>query len=86
MYDSDFEEFKKIVAPYTLDEAHRISGVPKDQLETLAKMYADPEQNLVSYWTMGANQHTRGVWVNHMIYNVHLLTGKFLNQVVVRSH
>ena len=37
MYDSDFEEFKKIVAPYTLDEAHRISGVPKDQLETLAK-------------------------------------------------
>ncbi|MBS5277490.1 MAG: nitrate reductase catalytic subunit NapA, partial [Haemophilus parainfluenzae] len=76
MYDSDFEEFKKIVAPYTLDEAHRISGVPKDQLETLAKMYADPEQNLVSYWTMGFNQHTRGVWVNHMTYNVHLLTGK----------
>lgn len=76
MYDSDFEEFKKIVAPYTLDEAHRISGVPKDQLETLAKMYADPEQNLVSYWTMGVNQHTRGVWVNHMFYNVHLLTGK----------
>ncbi|MBF1220993.1 MAG: nitrate reductase catalytic subunit NapA, partial [Haemophilus parainfluenzae] len=76
MYDSDFEEFKKIVAPYTLDEAHRISGVPKDQLETLAKMYADPEQNLVSYWTMGSNQHTRGVWVNHMTYNVHLLTGK----------
>ena len=76
MHDSDFEEFKKIVAPYTLDEAHRISGVPKDQLETLAKMYADPEQNLVSYWTMGSNQHTRGVWVNHMTYNVHLLTGK----------
>lgn len=76
MYDSDFEEFKKIVAPYTLEEAHRISGVPKDQLETLAKMYADPNQKLVSFWTMGFNQHTRGVWVNHMMYNVHLLTGK----------
>ncbi|MCK3655716.1 nitrate reductase catalytic subunit [Pasteurellaceae bacterium Macca] len=76
MHDSTFEEFKQIVAPYTLDEAHRISGVPKDQLETLAKMYADPELNLVSYWTMGFNQHTRGVWVNHMIYNVHLLMGK----------
>lgn len=25
---------------------------------------------------MGFNQHTRGVWVNHMMYNVHLLTGK----------
>lgn len=45
MYDSDFEEFKKIVAPYTLEEVHRISGVPKDQLETLAKLYADPNQN-----------------------------------------
>jgi nitrate reductase NapA len=25
---------------------------------------------------MGFNQHTRGTWVNNMIYNVHLLTGK----------
>ena len=31
-------KIQEIVAPYTLDEAHRISGVPKDQLETLAKM------------------------------------------------
>lgn len=76
MHDSDFEEFKKIVEPYTLEKAHEISGVPKDQLETLAKMYADPEKNIVSYWTMGFNQHTRGVWVNQMMYNVHLLTGK----------
>ena len=25
---------------------------------------------------MGFNQHTRGTWVNNLIYNVHLLTGK----------
>jgi len=25
---------------------------------------------------MGFNQHTRGVWANHLIYNIHLLTGK----------
>ena len=30
----------------------------------------------MSLWTMGVNQHTRGVWVNNMIYNIHLLTGK----------
>ncbi|MGF7432562.1 nitrate reductase catalytic subunit NapA [Pasteurella bettyae] len=76
MYDSDFEEFKKIVSEYTLEKAHEISGVPKEQLELLAKMYADPNQKLVSFWTMGFNQHTRGVWVNQMMYNVHLLTGK----------
>jgi len=25
---------------------------------------------------MGFNQHTRGVWANNMVYNLHLLTGK----------
>jgi nitrate reductase NapA len=25
---------------------------------------------------MGFNQHTRGTWVNHLCYNIHLLTGK----------
>ena len=25
---------------------------------------------------MGFNQHTRGTWVNNMIYNIHLLVGK----------
>ncbi|WP_268604340.1 molybdopterin-dependent oxidoreductase, partial [Escherichia coli] len=30
----------------------------------------------ISYWTMGFNQHTRGVWANNLVYNLHLLTGK----------
>ncbi|MBP6483149.1 MAG: nitrate reductase catalytic subunit NapA [Rhodoferax sp.] len=71
-----FEQFAKFVSEYTLDKAHEISGVPKDKLETLAKAYADPKVKVVSYWTMGFNQHTRGTWVNNMIYNVHLLVGK----------
>jgi nitrate reductase NapA len=71
-----FEQFAKFVSEYTLDKAHEISGVPKDKLEALAKAYADPKVKVVSYWTMGFNQHTRGTWVNNMIYNVHLLVGK----------
>jgi nitrate reductase (cytochrome) len=71
-----FDEFKAFVAEYTLDKAHEISGVPKDKLEALAKIYADPKTKVMSLWTMGFNQHTRGTWVNNMIYNVHLLTGK----------
>ena len=71
-----FEEFKEFVAEYTLDKAHEISRVPKDKLEALAKCYADPKTKVVSYWTMGFNQHTRGTWANNMIYNVHLLVGK----------
>ncbi|MBF0169301.1 MAG: nitrate reductase catalytic subunit NapA [Alphaproteobacteria bacterium] len=71
-----FDEFKAFVAEYTVDKASAISGVPKDKLIALAKLYADPKVKVVSYWTMGFNQHTRGTWVNNMIYNVHLLVGK----------
>ncbi len=71
-----FEEYKKFVAKYTLDYVHELSGVPKDKLESLAKLYADPKIKVTSYWTMGFNQHTRGTWVNQMCYHIHLLTGK----------
>lgn len=72
----NFDEYKKFVAEYTVDKASEISGVPKEQLEALARLYADPKVKLVSFWTMGFNQHTRGTWVNNLAYNVHLLTGK----------
>jgi nitrate reductase NapA len=71
-----FDQFAKFVSEYTVDKAHEISGVPKDKLVALAKAYADPKVKVTSFWTMGFNQHTRGTWVNNMIYNVHLLTGK----------
>ncbi len=71
-----FEEYAKSVAPYTVEHASELSGVPKDKLERLAKAYADPNKKVSSYWTMGFNQHTRGVWVNGLCYNVHLLMGK----------
>jgi nitrate reductase NapA len=71
-----FDDFAKFVSEYTVDKAHEISGVPKDKLEALAKAYADPKTKVTSFWTMGFNQHTRGTWVNNMIYNVHLLVGK----------
>ncbi len=71
-----FEEYAKFVSEYTLDKAHEISGVPKKELEALAELYADPKRKVVSYWTMGFNQHTRGSWANNLVYNIHLLTGK----------
>ncbi len=71
-----FDEYKKFVSEYTLDKAHEISGVPKKDLEKLAQLYADPKIKVMSLWTMGFNQHTRGTWANHLMYNIHLLTGK----------
>ncbi|AZV77452.1 nitrate reductase catalytic subunit NapA [Parasedimentitalea marina] len=74
--DITFEEFAEFVKPYTLEYASEMSGVPESRLLEMAKMYADPDVKIMSLWTMGVNQHTRGVWVNNMLYNVHLLTGK----------
>ena len=74
--DMTFEEYAAFVADYTLDRAHEISRVPKNRLEALAALYADPGVKITSFWTMGVNQHVRGVWCNNLIYNLHLLTGK----------
>jgi nitrate reductase NapA len=48
----------------------------KAKLTALADQYADPKRKVVSYWTMGFNQHVRGTWVNEQAYMAHLLTGK----------
>lgn len=71
-----FAEYKDFVSEYTADKVSELSGVPKAQLDALAELYADPKTKVVSFWTMGFNQHTRGVWCNNLIYNIHLLTGK----------
>jgi nitrate reductase NapA len=72
----DIAEYEKLVEPYTLEYTAELSGVPAEKLEKLAKAYADPKRKVMSLWTMGFNQHTRGTWVNNLMYNVHLLTGK----------
>ena len=79
-----FEEFKRGVEPYTLDfVAELCKGDPdepiakfKDKLEQLLALMIDPKRNVISFWTMGFNQHQRGVWVNEQCYTIHLLLGK----------
>lgn len=71
-----FDEYAKFVSTYTLEYAAKISGVEESRLLQLAEMYADPKTKVMSLWTMGFNQHTRGVWANNLVYNIHLLTGK----------
>ncbi len=74
--DISFDDFAAFVRPYTLDFAAKETGVPAERLQKLAELYADPKTKVMSFWTMGFNQHTRGVWANNMVYNLHLLTGK----------
>ncbi len=76
MHAISFDQYKRAVSEYTLAKTSELSGVSEDKLVTLAKYYADPNTKVVSLWTMGVNQHTRGVWMNSLLYNIHLLVGK----------
>ena len=79
-----FEDYKKSLEPYTLDYVAKISkGDPNESLESfkkklkmLADLYIEKDRKVVSFWTMGMNQHTRGTWVNTLSYNVHFMLNK----------
>ena len=72
----DFEAYAAFVKDYTLEKVAALSGVEAGFLQQLAELYADPKRKVMSLWTMGFNQHVRGVWANQLVYNLHLLTGK----------
>jgi nitrate reductase NapA len=79
-----YDEFKKALAPYTLDYVAKVSKGDRDEdinaykqkLQELADSYIEDDRKIVSFWTMGMNQHTRGTWVNEQSYMVHFLLGK----------
>lgn len=83
-WNISFEEFKKALEPYTLDfvanlakgDANEDIEAFKEKLQTLANLYIEKSRKVVSFWTMGFNQHTRGTWVNEQAYMVHFLLGK----------
>lgn len=79
-----FEEFKKALEPYTLDYVAKVAKGDenesledfKKKLQELANLYIEKDRKVVSFWTMGFNQHTRGTWVNEQAYMLHFLLGK----------
>ena len=79
-----FEDYKKSLEPYTLDYTAKIvKGDPNEDIESfkkklqeLADLYIEKGRKVVSFWTMGMNQHTRGTWVNTLSYNVHFMLNK----------
>ncbi len=73
---SSFEEYKRFLAEYTPEKVEKISGVSAMDIKYLASLYGDPGKKVTSFWCMGMNQHTRGTWINNLVYNIHLLVGK----------
>ncbi|MEK7818096.1 MAG: molybdopterin-dependent oxidoreductase, partial [Actinomycetota bacterium] len=71
-----FDQYRRFVSAYSPEEAEHLSGVPAATIVEMARLFAGPGRRTMSFWTMGSNQHSRGTWVNNLIYNLHLLTGK----------
>ncbi|MCZ6807752.1 MAG: molybdopterin-dependent oxidoreductase, partial [Deltaproteobacteria bacterium] len=73
---SSFEELQRFLGDYTPGRVSEITGVPVAQIESLANIYGDLNRGTVSMWCMGVNQHVRGTWMNNLINDLHLITGK----------
>lgn len=71
-----FEQYQDLLKPLTPEWAEKLCGIPAKKLVELAHLYGDTSRKVNSLWSMGVNQHVRGTWVNNLIYNLHLLTGK----------
>ena len=76
VWNIEFAEYAEMLKPYTFEYTSELSGVAVEDLKELADVFADPDKKVMSLWTMGVNQHNRGTWMNHNIYNIHLLSGK----------
>ena len=70
------DEYRTFLEKYTPEYAEQVSGVPAQTIREIARLFADPKRKSMSFWTMGFNQHSRGTWINNLVYNLHLLTGK----------
>jgi nitrate reductase NapA len=74
--DATIDDLVRFLEDYTPDKASAISGVPEAQIRALAEVYGDRNRGTVSLWCMGVNQHYRGTWMNNLITDLHLVTGK----------
>ncbi len=72
----DFAAYEKFLEDYAPEKVAKYSGVSVKDIKYMASLYGDPNTKVMSLWCMGMNQHTRGTWINNLIYNIHLLTGK----------
>ena len=69
-----FDEYRKLVEPYTLDFAERVTGVPADVIRDAAHQYAKADRAMIC-WTLGITEHHNAVDNVTALINLALLTG-----------
>jgi len=70
----DFDKVRASVAPYTLDKASKITGIPAEKIGRAAEIYARGP-NTSSLWAMGLTQHANGTDIVTSFLNMMLACG-----------
>jgi formate dehydrogenase major subunit len=71
-----FDAYRDSLAPYTLEHAEGLTGVPRDQIVRLATMIHEAGSVCI-LWAMGITQHQPGTETSTAICDLLLLTGNF---------
>ena len=74
--NKSWADYKEWIKQYTPESAAKTANCRAEDIVQAARWMGAPGRTCMSMWTMGLNQRTRGVWVNNLVINLHLITGK----------
>lgn len=69
-----YEAFKKQILALDIDEAERVTGVPREQVKAAAIAYATAP-NAMSFHGLGVTEHTQGTYTVMLISDLAMITG-----------
>jgi ferredoxin-nitrate reductase len=70
-----FAEYSGFLAAQDMGELSAVAGIDREQIDRIAALIAGAT-GFLSFYCMGLNQSTVGMWKNNTIINLHLLTGQ----------
>jgi nitrate reductase NapA len=73
---ASWDDYVAFLRDYSPARVQQLSGIPAARLKWLASLYGDRSRKVMSFWGGNVNAGVRGTWLNNLLYNIHLLTGK----------
>jgi ferredoxin-nitrate reductase len=70
-----FEEYRTFLLEQNVNELCQLAGVAAEELYRVAKILQS-SKGFLSFYCMGLNQSTVGMWKNNSLINLHLLLGQ----------
>jgi formate dehydrogenase major subunit len=71
------EEYRKSLAPFTMEYASKVCGIPLETLKQIAHMVAEASGTCI-LWAMGVTQHSCGSDTSTAISNLLLMSGNYM--------